>query len=153
MQERGAPVTSEMLAEPMGMNPVVFRRTMGGLRDAGIVRSAKGHGGGWELARALEDVTLGEVYEALGTPELFGLGPRIESPGCLVEQAVNRAIVGALDEAKALWLARLREIIAAWPETREKLSHGAPTWWGGRKTFASFADNHHGDGRVAVWVK
>lgn len=113
MQERAAPVTSEMLAEPMGMNPVVFRRTMAGLRDAGIVRSAKGHGGGWELARALEDVTLGEVYEALGTPELFGLGPRIESPGCLVEQAVNRAIVGALDEAKALWLARLREVSLA----------------------------------------
>lgn len=110
MQERGVAVTSEALAEPMGMNPVVFRRTMAGLRDAGIVRSEKGHGGGWELARAIEDITLGEVYEALGTPELFGLGPRIESPGCLVEQAVNRAIVGALDEAKALWLARLREI-------------------------------------------
>lgn len=50
-------------------------------------------------------------------------------------------------------LERLRAIIVAWPETREKLSHGAPTWWGGRKTFATFADNHHGDGRVAVWVK
>ncbi len=50
-------------------------------------------------------------------------------------------------------LARLRTIIEAWPETREKLSHGAPTWWGGRKTFATYADHHHGDGRVAVWVK
>ena len=50
-------------------------------------------------------------------------------------------------------LERLRAIIGAWPETREKLSHGSPTWWGGRKTFATFADNHHGDGRVAVWVK
>jgi hypothetical protein len=50
-------------------------------------------------------------------------------------------------------LGRLRTILEAWPETREKISHGAPTWWGGRKTFATFADNHHGDGRVAVWVK
>jgi hypothetical protein len=50
-------------------------------------------------------------------------------------------------------LAKLRKIIAAWPETAERLSHGAPTWWGGKKTFASFADNHHGDGRVAVWCK
>lgn len=49
-------------------------------------------------------------------------------------------------------LARLRAIIAAWPETREKLSHGAPTWWGGRKTFATY-DDHHEEGRVAVWVK
>ena len=50
-------------------------------------------------------------------------------------------------------LERLRAIIEAWPETREQLSHGSPTWWGGRKTFATFADDHHGDGRVAVWVK
>ncbi len=50
-------------------------------------------------------------------------------------------------------LERLRAIIAAWPETREKLSHGTPTWWGGRKTFATFTDDHHGDGRIAVWVK
>ena len=50
-------------------------------------------------------------------------------------------------------LARLRKIIGAWPETDERISHGAPTFWGGRKTFASFQDNHHGDGRTAIWVK
>ena len=50
-------------------------------------------------------------------------------------------------------LKRLRTIIEAWPETSEKLSHGTPTWWGGRKTFATFTENHHGDDRVAVWVK
>jgi len=50
-------------------------------------------------------------------------------------------------------LARLRRIISAWPETTERLSHGAPTWWGGKKTFASFANDHHGDGRVALWCK
>jgi len=48
---------------------------------------------------------------------------------------------------------RLREIIAAWPETDERISHGSPTFWGGKKTFASFHENHHGDGRVAVWIK
>ena len=50
-------------------------------------------------------------------------------------------------------LARVREILEAWPETREKESHGMPTWWGGRKTFASLADDHHGDGRLALWIK
>ena len=48
---------------------------------------------------------------------------------------------------------KLRKIIAAWPETDERLSHGSPTFWGGRKTFATFVDNHHGDGRRAVWIK
>lgn len=50
-------------------------------------------------------------------------------------------------------LQRVRAIIAAWPETLEKLSHGAPTFWGGRKTFAMFLANHHGDGRLALWIK
>ena len=48
---------------------------------------------------------------------------------------------------------QLRKIIAAWPETDERISHGSPTFWGGKKTFASFHDNHHGDGRVAAWIK
>lgn len=50
-------------------------------------------------------------------------------------------------------LERTRAVISKWPETSEKISHGSPTWWGGKKTFASFHDNHHGDGRVALWVK
>lgn len=48
---------------------------------------------------------------------------------------------------------RLRKIIAAWPETDERVSHGSPTFWGGKKTFASFHENHHGDERIAVWIK
>jgi len=48
---------------------------------------------------------------------------------------------------------RLRSIIAEWPETDERISHGSPTFWGGKKTFASFHIDHHGDGRVAVWCK
>ena len=50
-------------------------------------------------------------------------------------------------------LDRVRGIIAAWPETDERLSHGSPTWWGGRKTFATWHENHHGDGRIGLWIK
>ena len=50
-------------------------------------------------------------------------------------------------------LAKVRKTIEAWPETSEKLSHGSPTFWGGRKTFATLHDNHHGDGRQALWIK
>lgn len=50
-------------------------------------------------------------------------------------------------------LGRMRRIVAQWPETDERLSHGAPTFWGGKKTFANFHDDHHGDGRRAIWMK
>lgn len=50
-------------------------------------------------------------------------------------------------------LRRVRGIVEDWPEVDERLSHGAPTFWGGRKTFCSFADHHHGDEHVCLWVK
>lgn len=49
-------------------------------------------------------------------------------------------------------LERVREICMALPETEERLSHGAPTFFaGGKKTFVMFLDDHHGDGRLAIW--
>ncbi|MGH1348587.1 MAG: MmcQ/YjbR family DNA-binding protein [Nannocystales bacterium] len=49
-------------------------------------------------------------------------------------------------------LEKLREIIEALPETSEKLSHGAPTWWGGKKTFARFHSGGYDEGRPGVWI-
>jgi len=48
-------------------------------------------------------------------------------------------------------LDRVREIVAALPDTKETVSHGAPTWWVKKRTFLMFTDDHHGDGRVALW--
>lgn len=50
-------------------------------------------------------------------------------------------------------LVTLRGLIEALPETSEKLSHGAPTFWGGRKTFACFHNGSYDEGRRAVWIK
>lgn len=110
MAELDRPVTSEVLAKAMTTNPVVIRRIMAGLRDQGYVRSDKGHGGGWSLACDLSRVTLRDVYDALGRPSLLALGNRTESPGCLVEQAVNAALGQAFDEAEALLLSRLGDV-------------------------------------------
>lgn len=50
-------------------------------------------------------------------------------------------------------LEQLRTIIEALPETSEKLSHGAPTWWGGKKTFATYHAGGYDEGRRGVWIK
>lgn len=49
-------------------------------------------------------------------------------------------------------LERVRHICAALPETTERRSHGEPTFFVRGKVYVMFADNHHGDGRVAVWL-
>ena len=113
MAELNAPITSEALAAAMQTHPVVVRRLMAGLRQAGFVSSAKGHGGGWVLSCSLSSVTLGDIHNAVGAPALLAMGNRTESPGCIVEQAVNAALDGACQEAEALLLRRLNGITLA----------------------------------------
>ena len=49
-------------------------------------------------------------------------------------------------------LARVRTICLSLPETTERLSHGAPSFFIRDKIgFVNYMDNHHGDGRVALW--
>lgn len=49
-------------------------------------------------------------------------------------------------------LVRTREICLALPGVSERLSHGSPTWFAGKKTMVMYLDDHHGDGRLALWV-
>ena len=49
-------------------------------------------------------------------------------------------------------LQRVRSICSTLPEATEKLSHGEPTFFVRKKVFAMFANNHHNDGRIAVWL-
>ena len=49
-------------------------------------------------------------------------------------------------------LARVRELCLSLPETSERLSHGAPSFFVREKRcFLMVVTNHHGDGRFAIW--
>lgn len=113
MAGRGGAVTSQALAAALDTNPVVIRRILAGLREHGYVRSERGHGGGWTLVCDPGNVTLRDVYTALGGPSLLAIGNRTESPDCLVEQAVNASLTDAFRAAEAALLARLDDVTLA----------------------------------------
>ncbi len=71
MAEQDAPLTSETIGKMLSTNPVVVRRMMSGLRERGYVQSEKGHGGGWVLTQPLSELSLLDVYQALGEPPIF----------------------------------------------------------------------------------
>lgn len=50
-------------------------------------------------------------------------------------------------------LARVRKICLGFPEAHEKIAWGAPTFRVNDKQFAMYLDDHHGDGRLALWCK
>jgi Rrf2 family protein len=72
---------SESMAASAGTNPVHVRRILGRLRDAGLVASRPGPGGGWQLVRAPEATTLRDVWRAVQGDELV-LGVHDVSPNC-----------------------------------------------------------------------
>jgi hypothetical protein len=47
---------------------------------------------------------------------------------------------------------RMRRICMRMPGCEEKLSHGEPTWFVRKRVFVMFANNHHNDGHVAIWL-
>jgi DNA-binding IscR family transcriptional regulator len=113
MAERDTPMTSDALAQCLGTHPVVVRRTMGLLREAGLVTADRGHAGGWRISADLTKVTLRQLHEALGEPALFAVGNRSEHPSCLVEQVINAALDTAFADAEALLLQRFESVTLA----------------------------------------
>src|SRR3954471_10240706 len=55
-----------------------------------------------------------------------------------------------LDDGTAL--ERVQAVCVALPGAVERLSHGSPAFFvGGKRCFVMFMDNHHGEGRLALW--
>ena len=45
----------------------------------------------------------------------------------------------------------VRGICLGLPEATERPSHGSPSFFAAGRNFVSFLDDHHGDGRLAIW--
>jgi DNA-binding IscR family transcriptional regulator len=112
MANARGPRSSEDLAGCIGTNPVVVRRTLAGLREAGIVSSSRGAGGGWLLSRRPAAISLRDVYLALGDRLLQGIDVTGTAAGrrhgrCSIQRAVAGRLDEFMEDAEALLAARL----------------------------------------------
>jgi len=82
-------LTSDQVAASVNTNPVIIRRSLSDLRRAGLVDVRHGAGAGWSLARAPEDVSLLEVYEAVEQKPLFGLHRSVPNLECPVGRGIR----------------------------------------------------------------
>jgi len=65
---------------------------------------------------------------------------------------MKRPTKGPKPDAGEKQVDRVRRICLALPEAWEKLSHGEPTFFVGKKVFAMCSINHHHDGHIAVTI-
>ncbi|MEL7211594.1 MAG: Rrf2 family transcriptional regulator [Pseudomonadota bacterium] len=100
--------TSADIAAHAGTNPVVVRRVLGRLREAGLLSSEKGHAGGWRLAREPQNITLADVYLALDE-RLVATSDEENPPSCSVEHALQKRVTGVLQEVEESLVKKLGE--------------------------------------------
>lgn len=90
-----ARVTSNLLAQSTGCNPVVIRNVFSALKKAGIITVARGTGGA-ELCKSPADITLYMIYQALepdGLSSLIGIHS-CEGRTCPVAQNIHLVLQG-----------------------------------------------------------
>ncbi len=88
-----AKVTSNLLAESTGSNPVVIRNILSALKKAGLITVPRGTGGA-ELCADPSQITLYQIYSALepdGMSSIIGIHPCQKSP-CPVAQNIRQVL-------------------------------------------------------------
>ena len=95
-------VTSDFLSGSTGVNAVIVRNVLGQLRNAGIVETRQGSGGA-HLAKALDEITLYDIYKAVDCVDDEGLFHFHENPNvdCPVGRNIHKAMDGRLKAAQA----------------------------------------------------
>ena len=95
-------VTSDFLSGSTGVNAVIVRGVLGQLRNAGIVETRQGSGGA-HLAKALDEITLYDIYKAVDCVDDEGLFHFHENPNadCPVGRNIHKVMDGRLAAAQA----------------------------------------------------
>ena len=94
-------VTSDFLSGSTGVNAVIVRGVLGQLRNAGIVETRQGSGGA-HLAKALDEISLYDIYKAVDCVDDEGLFHFHENPNadCPVGRNIHKAMDGRLETAQ-----------------------------------------------------
>ncbi|MBV9813234.1 MAG: Rrf2 family transcriptional regulator [Acetobacteraceae bacterium] len=88
----GEDTTSQVIARSLRTNPVVVRRLLKRLEQAGLVALRRGKEGGVSLARSPDEITLDQVYAAVEEDAgVFALRPG-SNPHCPVDRTVPRLL-------------------------------------------------------------
>ena len=102
-------LTSDQVAASVNTNPVIIRRSLGDLRRAGLVDVRHGPGAGWRLGRVPGEITLLEVYDAVGQEPPFAMHHSEPNLNCPVGRGIRPAlsqVYGEIEQAMRHELAR-----------------------------------------------
>jgi len=95
-------LTSEWMAGSININPVIVRKELSVLREAGLIISRQGKEGGSRLARNAGDITISEIYAAVKNTEVLGKKNLNPNPVCPVGKDINSHLNNLFSETNKL---------------------------------------------------
>lgn len=101
--------TSDWLAGSINVNPVIVRKEISVLREAGLVESKKGKEGGTRLGKNLNQITIAEIYNAVKNSEVLGKKNQHPNPKCEVGKVINQHLDLLFSETDEVVLNFLKE--------------------------------------------
>lgn len=91
-------LSSDWIAGSININPVMVRKEIGILREAGLVESRKGKDGGCQLSRSAQAILLSEIFSAVKTAELLGRKNQQPNPKCNIGKDINQRLNSLFNE-------------------------------------------------------
>ena len=85
-------LSSEYIAGSININPVLVRKEISNLREAGLVESREGKNGGTTLALPPSKILLSDVYKAVRQEMLLGRTKNSPNPDCVIGRQINRRL-------------------------------------------------------------
>ncbi|MDC8106765.1 Rrf2 family transcriptional regulator [Chryseobacterium sp. PTM-20240506] len=95
-------LTSEWMAGSININPVVVRKELGVLRNAGLVASRQGKEGGSQLSRNASEIRISDIYSAVKNTEVLGKKNLNPNPACNVGKEINNHLNTLFSETEKL---------------------------------------------------
>jgi len=97
-------LTSEWLAGSININPVMVRKELSVLREAGLISSRQGKEGGSRLAKNADAIKISEIYIAVKNTEVLGKKNNNPNPACPVGREINQHLDALFSETDQLVL-------------------------------------------------
>lgn len=95
-------LTSDWMAGSININPVIVRKEISVLREAGLIASRQGKDGGSQLAKNAEQISISEIYRAVKNTEVLGKKNQNPNPACSVGKEINIHLNTLFEETDVL---------------------------------------------------
>ena len=109
----GQIVGSEDLARTVGTNPSFLRGLIGQLKEAGLVETHLGKGGGTTLARPANKITLRDVYQATESGPAVKRHECNDKAKCIVAQNMDKLMESVNDRVEKVVESELKRMTIA----------------------------------------